>query len=86
MYYSLISKTHKGKNKLREIADRCNLTKVEHIRWLELGRSNTVVFSDKQGPWLRLVPICADAEQTKFMRWVHLTEDENFEVIKTDDV
>jgi hypothetical protein len=82
MYYTLVARTHKGKNKLQEVKEKCGLIKVEHNRWKELDRINTVQFSDKTGPWVKIIPIGIDS----LMRWVHLSDDEDFEVIQVTDI
>jgi len=60
---TLRAKTRKGKNIL---ANHGTIWTVEH-------NENTVIFTDKIGPWLLLT---AGTD----WRWVHETDDENFEV------
>ncbi len=64
----------KGKNRIREHGDD----------WIVLAETHTVLFAPtKLGPWLFAAPIGKD-QNHKSSRWLHATEDLDFEVVKTD--
>jgi len=49
-------------------------------RWRVLTKRDSVLFSDKRGPWLLVVP--ADLPQeSETSRWIHSLFDENFKVM-----
>lgn len=58
-------------------------------RWECLDQRDTVLFSDKRGPWLLLVPLgenrvattVQEAREESASRWVHSLFDENFKVM-----
>ncbi len=45
-------------------------------RWLVLGVNETVLFSDKPGPWLKIQSL-----HSRDIRWIHQTDDENFKIV-----
>ena len=66
---TLIPKTHKAKNKIRE----AGTDQFEILREVD-----KVLFSDETGPWLLIAPV-GDTEAKK-SRWVHKTNDLNFSI------
>ena len=66
----LKGKTQKGKNRVRELGEA----------WRVLETTDSVVFSPQSGPWAMIVPINGDQDKA---RWVHLSNDADFEVTVT---
>ena len=77
--YSLAGITKLGKQAVKQHGDR----------WESVAMQRQVLFSDKTGPWLLLVPInekrisetVRDAREETASRWVHAFMDENFKVM-----
>ena len=59
----------RGKNKINEAG--------KPTHWIVLEERDMVGFSDRQGPWLLVQPDNNTKDQS---RWVHLTDDKDFEV------
>lgn len=65
------------------------IIKQDGERWECLAQLDTVLFSDKKGPWLHLEPVGAlriattirEAREDSKSRWVHSLTDENFKVM-----
>lgn len=64
---TLEARTKKGKDRINE----------QGSKWVVEAICDKILFSDKVGPWLGLRAV----KNKDFFRWVHLTEDENFEVV-----
>lgn len=64
---SLKAKSKKGKDRINE----------QGSKWIIEAVTEKVLFEDKAGLWLGL----RSTKSKEFFRWVHLTDDENFEVI-----
>ena len=64
---TLKGKSKKGKDRTNE----------QGIKWVVEAVTESVLFDDKKGIWLGL----RSTKNKEFFRWVHLTDDENFEVI-----
>ncbi len=50
-------------------------------RWRVLDKKDRVLFSDKSGPWLLVIPANLHETQTEASRWIHSMFDENFKVM-----
>ncbi len=66
----LRNKTHKGKNIISNYGDT----------WLVIREKDQVLFSGEKGPWICCVPLKHPSVVKS--RWVHSTNDEDFEVEK----
>ena len=66
----LLPRNLKGSNRIRE---------ARTDRWLVDVISETVLFDDKKGPWLYIVPSTLDQVKA---RWVHQTFDKDFIVLE----
>lgn len=65
MFVTLIGKTQKGKNRVRD-----------HGRvWEVIKTTDRVLFSPQAGPWLQVVPVKTGASAA---RWVHASQDQDF--------
>lgn len=67
----LKGKTQKGKNRIRE----------NGAEWILIRAKDRVIFSNKPGPWWLIEPITNHRENS---RWVHSTDDIDFEIVKND--
>lgn len=67
--------TRRGKNALQNKVNK----------WFVAEHSFRVLFSDKKGPWVRLVEMREDDREPS-MRWVHGDEDEDFSVLDSEGV
>lgn len=75
---TLTAKTHKGKNRLIEAAKGMPTWGFE---WLVADERDTIAARDGLGPWLLLMPSGIPMERGHdFSRWVHKTDDRDFEV------
>lgn len=69
----LKGKTQKGKNRIRE----CGTDK-----WFIIHQKNRVLFDSRPGPWALVAPdIDSPSKSVILRRWIHLTDDKDFEVI-----
>ena len=66
-FVTLIPKTNKASNRMREAGT--------HI-WIVISQADSVIFSEKEGPWLYIRP--NDNKGDKFERWVNLHNDFDF--------
>jgi hypothetical protein len=69
-YVKLIGKTNKGKNRINEAG--------RPTKWTVVEERQSIVFSDKPGPWLHVFPYTQQG--AKDSRWVHISDDVDFEV------
>lgn len=77
--YTLAGLTKRGKQLIKQHGER----------WECLGSRQRVLFSDKQGPWLLMVPVdenrvartVREAREESASRWVHSLTDDNFKVM-----
>jgi len=69
MKFVLKGKSQKGKNRVREFGDT----------WIVLQESDTVLFSDKKGPWFF---VAYERDMFRSQRWIHKTEDIDFEILE----
>ena len=65
----LAAKSKKGKERLKRDGDE----------WIVIRTADTVLFSPKKGPWLFIIPPNMDQHAS---RWIHATDDENFQIIE----
>lgn len=73
----LIPKTHKAKNRINEA--RAFSPSWDGIAWGIIKQADTVIFSDKCGPWLFVAPVGCEAVD-KVSRWVNQSNDVDFTV------
>lgn len=66
----LKGKTLKGKNRIRELGEE----------WLCIRTSDTVHFSNRNGPWGFVKPAKEGVENQE--RWIHLVDDQDFEIMR----
>ncbi len=66
---TLRGKTRHGKNRVFELGSQWNIVKT----------AESVLFSDKRGPWALVEPVEDDPENN---RWILLEGDTDFEVVK----
>lgn len=71
----LESKTNKGKNKLNEA--RTSIWEIVRI-------TDNVRFSSLPGPWAMVTP-CGQTAFHKSSRWIHLKNDEDFNVLELNE-
>jgi hypothetical protein len=64
----LRGKTHKGKNRIRELGSE----------WFLIRKSARVLFDSRSGSWWLIQPVGASEEKS---RWIHSTADKDFEVV-----
>lgn len=77
--YTLAGITKRGKQIIKQHGDR----------WECLGTRERVLFSDKRGPWLLVVPIdenrvartMREAREDSSSRWAHAFTDDDFKVM-----
>lgn len=79
MIIKLKGKTQKGKNRVHEWG----------ILWEVFAKDDKVIFSQKDGPWVSIVPIDIPKENLKSpsmgFRWIHLNDDDDFVVEIVED-
>ena len=71
-HIKLTGKTQKGKQRIKRDGANFVVTEIK----------DTVLFSDKAGPWLEIQSICIGASRAS--RWVHKNTDIDFEVTPLD--
>ena len=80
MFVKLSNKTLNGKNKINTAAVKGGVG-----IWKVIEKQDNVLFSQEKGPWLKIVPLDSSGKELKYlMRWVHLNNDKDFEVIIKD--
>ena len=76
MEVTLEPKTRHGKNRLAEIRF---VDPYWHGRWQIVSVAERVSFAPgKRGPWYLLVPLCSEGPFNYMQRWVHASDDTNF--------
>ena len=65
----LIGISKKGKERIKRDGDE----------WVIIRTEPRVLFSTKKGPWLFIIPPNGPAAAS---RWIHATDDENFQIVE----
>jgi len=70
----LKGKTRTGKSRIHEVGSE----------WSEIKRMDSVLFSDKPGPWILVTPTKPQANKPEDWnwRWIHATKDPDFEIVE----
>lgn len=69
-------KTLKGRNSIQNTK-----SKGAGDLWKILQQTETVLFSNEPGPWLRIVPLTENNEEIMSLsRWVHSSNDKDFDI------
>ena len=70
MMLTLVGISEKGRKRIKE----------RGAGWRAIGKRDTVLFSEKCGPWLLIVP-AGHSPDDAAARWIHALSDDDFKVM-----
>ncbi len=57
------------------------IARANTAEWVIVDTADQVVFSDREGPWLKIRPNRTN-DSIEFTIWVHATQDRNYQVMQ----